>query len=170
MKYIKPYLAFWTPYLAFIAGIIYLLLTHTKANLHLWLTSFHTPKLDVFFRFFTEIGGWFPYLLVVLLLFYKLRAAGFVLATQLLSGLAAQIAKKLWAEPRPKLYFNQNFPDVELHVAEGVRLHSMYSFPSGHTTAVFALFFALTLLTRNKTLHATYLILAVIAGYSRVYL
>ncbi len=46
----------------------------------------------------------------------------------------------------------------------------MSSFPSGHTTSVFALAVLLALNTSDKRISLIYLITAVITGYSRIYL
>jgi membrane-associated phospholipid phosphatase len=44
------------------------------------------------------------------------------------------------------------------------------SFPSGHTTSVFALATMLALLEKNKRTNVVYLLVAVAVGYSRIYL
>ena len=61
-------------------------------------------------------------------------------------------------------------PNIVLPQVEGVHLHHYHSFPSGHTTAAFALFMTLCLLTDKKPLHFIYFILAALGGYSRIYL
>jgi membrane-associated phospholipid phosphatase len=46
----------------------------------------------------------------------------------------------------------------------------MNSFPSGHTTSVFALAVLLALNTNDKRISLIYLVTAIITGYSRIYL
>ncbi len=166
----KKYAAFYIPYTLFVITLTVLLLVNEKADLHLWLTSCHNSFSDFFFKYYTNVGAWVPYLVVFILLFYKYRPALFVLVAQLLTGLIAQIVKHLWNEPRPKLYFAQKFPDIVLHKVEGVRILSVHSFPSGHTTSAFALFVALAFMTKSKFLQFTYFVLAALVGYSRIYL
>lgn len=147
-----------------------LIFINEKANLHLWLSSFHTTRLDVFFRYYTEVGGSFPYFVIVILLFYRYRLALFLLTTQLVSGAVSQILKQTWDEPRPIKYFSTNFPNVELHQVADVHLHSSHSFPSGHTITAFAFFMALAFFTKRPTLHFLCFLLAFLVGYSRIYL
>lgn len=161
---------FLIPYLLFFIGFATAIIFTDKASLHLWLNGFHTPLLDVFFKYITKVGEWIPYLVVAVLLFYKLGTSIFVLIGQLASGLVTQILKYFINAPRPKLFFAENFSLDVLPMVNGVHLHSNYSFPSGHTTAIFALFISIALLTKNKMLKCLYLILAVLSAYSRIYL
>lgn len=151
-----------------------------KGDLHLALNSFHTPICDIFFKYYTYVGDWVPYLIVALLLFYKLGAATFLLASNLLAGLVTQIIKRIVQAPRPSLFFDvANNPDI-LPLVEGVHLHTSNSFPSGHTTTFVAVFFALSILLNSKDLHISnslrqggqYLcfLCAILGGYSRIYL
>ena len=161
-----------------------------KAELHLLLCSPHTHTRDTLFRYYTQIGEWVPYLVCVALLFYKTGAAVFTLAGTLLSGLATQIIKRIVDAPRPLTYFAENYPDTVLPLVDGVEMSRFYSFPSGHTTTFFALFFALCIIgtdllrlrfanqSNNKpkyyALTAIWQIvcfaLAALGGYSRIYL
>ncbi|MHB9140943.1 MAG: phosphatase PAP2 family protein [Paludibacter sp.] len=166
----KKYLAFYIPYLIFVLTFVVLLLSNKKADLHLWLTSFNTPIGDVFFHYYTFVGDWIPYLVIAGLLFYRYRMALFVLLSQLTTGLVSIIVKQTWNEPRPILYFKQHFPSVELHQVAGEHLHSMHSFPSGHTITAFAFFLALAFYTKKPALHFLYFVLALFVGLSRVYL
>jgi len=165
----KPF-AFYIPYLLFVLILSVLILCNSKADLHLWLTSFNTSFGDFFFHYYTYVGDWIPYVFVVGFLFYQYRIAFFVLVSQLLSGLFSQIIKQTWNEPRPVLYFQQHFPNIQLHQVAGEHLHSFHSFPSGHTITAFAFFLALSFFTKKSQLHFLYFILAVLVGYSRIYL
>lgn len=160
-----------------------------KAELHLMLCSHHTHTRDFAFRYYTQIGEWVPYLVCVALLFYKAGAAAFTLAGTLLSGLATQIIKRIADAPRPLTYFAENYPDTTLPLVDGVTMSRFYSFPSGHTTTFFALFFALCIIgtdflhirfanqpgkSKYYALTAIWQIvcfaLAALGGYSRIYL
>jgi membrane-associated phospholipid phosphatase len=46
----------------------------------------------------------------------------------------------------------------------------MMSFPSGHTTSVFAFMAFLSIITKNKLFSILYLLMAIFAAYSRMYL
>lgn len=170
MKHFKQYSGFYIPYIVFLAALGGLLVFNGKAELHLWLISFHTRFGDFFFKYITHFGGSLPFIIGALLVLYKYKAAILVVGSQLLAGLVTQIAKNIFLVPRPKVFFGENFPDAILHQIEGVRLHSSKSFPSGHTTAAFAFFLSLAFLTKNKSLQFLYLVLAALTGYSRIYL
>jgi len=147
-----------------------LIISNGKADLHLWLTSFNSPTVDSFFKFYTEVGGSIPYITAGILLFYRYRLAVFVLITQFASGIFSIFVKQTWNEARPIKYFSENYPNIELHQVAGVHLHSFHSFPSGHTITAFAFFMALSFFTKKPSLHFLYFILAFLVGYSRVYL
>lgn len=166
-------------------GIV--LLQYDKAQLHLMMNVWHTPALDFFFRYYTYVGEWIPYVIVVGLLFYKAGWASFLLTDVLLSGLIAQRLKYVFNTDRPYYYFAQNLPDVRLPFVEGVTLSKWYSFPSGHTVTFFALFMTLAIIAveiiesrtknqeqRTKTtlivINVVCFLLAALGAYSRIYL
>ena len=166
----KKYSAFYFPYLLFVMTLVILIVCNEKANLHLWITSFNSPAADVFFHYYTFVGDWIPYAVAGGLLFYRYRTALFVLVSQLATGLVSIVIKQTWNEPRPFLYFKENFPDIQLHQILGEHLHSSHSFPSGHTITAFSFFLALSFFTKRPQLHFLYFVLALLVGYSRVYL
>ena len=166
----RKYWAFFTSYLLFVLTFSVLILCNSKADLHLWLTSFNSPSADVFFHYYTYVGDWVPYVAIAGLLFYRYRIAFFVLLSQLVSGLVSIIIKQTWNEPRPILYFKQHFPSVQLHQVAGEHLHSMHSFTSGHTITAFAFFLALAFYTKKPSIHFLYFVMALLVGYSRIYL
>ena len=166
----KKYSAFYFPYFLFVVTLVVLIVLNEKANLHLWITSFNSPAADVFFRYYTFVGDWIPYAVAGGLLFYRYRMALFILVSQLATGLVSVIIKQTWNEPRPILYFKENFPDIQLHQVLGEHMHSSHSFPSGHTITAFAFFLALAFFSKRPAIHFLYFVLAVLVGYSRVYL
>lgn len=117
-----------------------------KAELHLMLCDRHTRARDTLYMYYTQAGEWVPYVVCLLLLFYRAGWAVFTAAGTALSGLMTQILKRIIDAPRPLTWFAANCPDVQLPLVEGVRMSHFHSFPSGHTTTFFALFFALCLI------------------------
>lgn len=170
MKNLKQYWAFWIPYFLFLVVLSVLIIMNEKAELHLWFNSVHTPFADVFFRYYTQVGEWVPFVVVAGLLFYRYRAALLVMASQVVAGLVTQVFKRIFDIDRPKRFFLEFFPDVQLQEVVGVHMHSSHSFPSGHTTSAFAFFLSLAFLTKRKELHCLYCLLAILVGYSRIYL
>ncbi|MFV0390679.1 MAG: phosphatase PAP2 family protein [Paludibacteraceae bacterium] len=162
---------FLIPYLLFFLLLLYGVLRYPKADLHLMMNFNHTSVGDWFFRVWTEFGGgWVPFVLIGLLLFYRYSIGTYLLSAQLLGGIISFIGKRIFNEPRPLTYFHENFPDVVLSTVQGVDLYRFHSFPSGHTITGFALFFGLALLVKNKWLKLLFFIMAALVGYSRVYL
>lgn len=68
---------------------------------------------------------------------------------------------------RPKKFF-EGIQD--LYFVPGVENHLYFSFPSGHATCAFSLYFALALLVKNNTLKLILFFVALLVGYSRIYL
>ena len=77
----------------FLAALGWAVCTYDKAAMHLWMNSCHTPVLDIFFRYYTYVGEWVPYVVVFALLFYKAGWASVLLTDVLFSGLIAQRLK-----------------------------------------------------------------------------
>ncbi len=140
-----------------------------KVEMHLVLNNFHTPVLDVFFKYFTEVGGWVPFIIAgLLLLMKKWKISVIILLGQLVATLFVTPLKHLIRAPRPSIVLgglNIDFP-----VIEGVKLHSTLSFPSGHTAAVFSFCFAIALFCPKPWQKILCFFIAILGGYSRIYL
>ena len=145
-----------------------LLMYYGKINCHLLLNSFHTTIGDYFFKYITEVGGSIPFIILGLLLFYNYRNFIFLGLSQGLSSLITFVIKRVMQIPRPSVIFNEL--GIELPVVNGVDLHHSRSFPSGHTTTAFATFFVLAVIIKNKYIKLLCLIIAILGGYSRIYL
>ena len=164
---------FLLPYLVLLLAVGGLLASTPKHTVFFWINGHHTPFLDQFFRPFTNVGDGLFYVLVCLaLLFVRFQWAllGFVCFA--ITSLAAQIGKHLifTGHPRPAAYFALHASYPALHTVAGVVLGTLKSFPSGHTTSAFSVFLLLTWLTRRKAWGLVFLLLAVLAAWSRVYL
>lgn len=170
MTHFKKYSGFYIPYIIFALTVSLIIILNDKAALHLRLASFYTETGDIFFKYYTEVGGNTPFYVIGVLLFYRYRIALILLVTQLSTGLIVQIIKRSWDAPRPVKYFADNYPDIELHKIAGAKLYAHNSFPSGHTTSAFAFFLVLACCTKNKFLQFLCFALAVLVGFSRVYL
>ncbi|PLX22268.1 MAG: hypothetical protein C0599_06860 [Salinivirgaceae bacterium] len=133
----------------------------------------HSMFLDYFFRYITWLGdGTLIVILSVLMVFIRFRLAIVSLMSYLVSGLFAQLLKRFVFDDvyRPAHIFKDM--DVDLLKVLDVGLKTKHSFPSGHTTSAFALFFTLSLLLLPKRygLQLLAFLLAFLVGYSRIYL
>lgn len=134
-----------------------------------FLNSWHYPFLDTFFMYVTFLGdGLFVPILFILLLLCKRHLLGIqLLVSFLASGLLAQACKHIFQAPRPKACIDLT---VYNNFIEGVTHSGWNSFPSGHTTTVFAIATILALHCKKKSILIGYLLIAILVGYSRIYL
>ena len=169
-----------------------------KGELHLLLCDHHTYARDIFYRYYTKIAEYLPYLVCIFVFLFG-RAGDAAMSAGCLAGaeLTTQIIKHIVNAPRPLTWFAANMPEIQLPVVEGVKMHHWFSFPSGHTTTFFALAFVLSILATEKIkqanpnvqpdgegqaskrlnrilvcslLQAVLFVLAALGAYSRIYL
>ena len=172
-KHVLPFLVP-TLVLALVLGIA--LLITPKAELHLALCQPHTTGLDTIVPIITNLVDWLPYLCIILLLFYRVGWATFLASNLLLSTVIVQPIKHIVCAPRPLTWFAENMPDVTLPLVEGVRMNHWLSFPSGHTTTFFVLFYSLSIIlcaenvTGKMILSFLCFLCASFGAYTRIYL
>jgi membrane-associated phospholipid phosphatase len=133
------------------------------------LNTIHTLYLDTFFQNYTLLGdGVFSIaVFLILLLVDRIVLAMQVITAYAFSGIISQVLKNIFHAPRPHtIISNAEYP----FFIDGVTHTGMASFPSGHTTSVFALATIMALNTTDKRFSILYLITAIITGYSRIYL
>ncbi len=70
-------------------------------------------------------------------------------------------------EPRPMKAIANT---AAIHTVQGVDIHLISSFPSGHTTSVFTFYLFACIIFNNKWVVYLGIIPAMLVGYSRVYL
>lgn len=130
---------------------------------------------NTFFIVTNYLGEAYLYVIAALIfLFGKKWAKSLLVALTGLSAMAfSQLLKNYFGHERPFIYFNKTLKQPDLLIpVPGVELVNSYtnSFPSGHTTAAFALFTLLAFFTPKSTQKTIWLIPASLAGISRIYL
>ncbi|MGB3948574.1 MAG: phosphatase PAP2 family protein [Bacteroidia bacterium] len=166
----KDNISFLFPYLVYIIVGAFVLVFNTKIDLHLTLNNFHTPFFDSLFYYFTYLGdGFMALITVIILLTIKYRYALITAIASLISAGITQTLKHTIYDDvvRPKKFFEGV---QELYLVPGVDNHLYNSFPSGHATSAFALFFSLALITKSHSLKILLFIVAILTAYSRIYL
>jgi membrane-associated phospholipid phosphatase len=173
----KHLLPFLVPTLVLALILVITLLIVPKGELHLMLCQPHTAWLDHLVPAFTNLVDYAPYILVVLfLLLRRWGWAAFAASNLILSTLLAQALKHLVRAPRPLTWFAENMPDIVLPLVEGVKMNKWLSFPSGHTTTFFVMFFTISLICcaeqvkGNKAISLLCFLLASFGAYTRIYL
>ena len=135
-----------------------------------FINSNHDPIADQFFKYFTHYGDglmWVP--LGIYCFFYRRKHFIAVVAGVFISTLLAQILKRVVYpdELRPISFLSENFP---VHIIDGVTMRKSHSFPSGHTTTAFAMALIMAYIINRRFWSVLLPLLAMLAGYSRVYL
>lgn len=165
---LKNNLGFFIPYLIFlIIGFIILIITN-KGDLLLWINKNHNYYLDIFYKYITNLGEgyYFAVIIIIMGLFrFKYFLQGLILFSS--TGLAAQLLKQIFDDPRPISYFGKS---VALNLVEGVSVYSWNSFPSGHSTSAFTIFLFFSFLIENQLIKFLFFIIALNVAISRIYL
>lgn len=106
---------------------------------------------------------------VIVLLSVKYRYALIVGFSNFAASMLTQALKKMVFNDslRPKKFF-EGMHDI--YLVPGVENHLHHSFPSGHATSAFALYFSLALIVKSNKLKLLLFLIALFAAYSRVYL
>jgi len=141
-----------------------------KENAFLLLNTDLGPVADQFFRYCTYAGDgiiWVPVTLLILIFRRKYWILAF--AAIIISTLIAQLSKNIFFKglPRPSLAITDS---SLFHSVASVDLHTMNSFPSGHTTTAFTVFLIACFFIDRKWIVPVGLFYALLAAYSRIYL
>lgn len=157
------------PYLIVLAACLIIAAVYTKEQIYFTFNSWHFAFGDTFFALWTNMGdGGICIAITIGLLFYSYRN-GFLLGTSfILTSVIAQILKRIVATNRPVLFFKAQYSKI--YLIKGVDMLETLSFPSGHTTSAFTAAVVLTYITPKKAWGLVYFVLAVLVGYSRMYL
>jgi membrane-associated phospholipid phosphatase len=159
------------PYLLVLAICAFFLIVFTKAQIHLYINSYHSDFFDVFFKYLTNLGNgiFLPVLLLILLVWGKFRDGLYLVSVFLIAGILVQLLKHLVFHDmaRPIKYFGET---VHLHLVNGVDQLCCNSFPSGHSATAFGFYLCIAVISKNKWIKLSMFILASLVAFSRVYL
>jgi membrane-associated phospholipid phosphatase len=157
------------PYLAILIICLCIKLAFTKEEIYFAVNGRYSSWADALAPFFTDIGnGWTAVAIAVILLLFSYRKALIVASSYAVTSLSAQIVKHIVEAPRPKLYFKDQL--VHIHFVKGQYVDIYDSFPSGHTVSAFTLAVLFSYWSRNKAWCPVFLLIAILVGYSRMYL
>ncbi|WP_405605973.1 phosphatase PAP2 family protein [Polaribacter sp. Asnod1-A03] len=140
-----------------------------KFTLHLKINQFHSSFFDVLFKYSTFLGDGVLFAILGVTFFFIKRKMTYVfLVSGVLTLLITHLLKKIIFKGilRPAGALGEE----SLHLIDGVKMAMMNSFPSGHTTTAFAIFTILCLYFSKCKSQYLWISLAIIAGFSRVYL
>jgi membrane-associated phospholipid phosphatase len=167
---IKSRALFFYSFIAVMIAVTLFLLIEGKAESFFILNTWHVDWLDSFMDYYTNVGnGLFAILLgAVCFFFWKKRALGLTIFYSFLSsGIMVQLVKHLHDSPRPQSIYGVY---DQRYFIKGIEFAHNNSFPSGHTATAFAMATVLVLLMEDKKLQLPFLLLALLVGFSRIYL
>ncbi len=142
---------------------------YEKGHEILFFSSIHTPFFNHVFRYVTQLAE-APVLFLVIVLNMRFNyGRGLLLAlnTLLVFAVTAVLKNMFSNHVRPSVFFEGKEP---LNFVQGVEVLRYHSFPSGHTSSAFALFFMMSILFKDKKWAPVFFTLALLVGISRVYL
>lgn len=144
------------------------------SRLFLLINGHASSWLDYLLGWTTYLGEYYiilPLTLVYMLIWHERREAARYFAVVCIcvasAGLLTQALKALFLRPRPWVYFMDDILRGSLTVHCLFHIRTARSFPSGHTTAIFALAVALIGLYGRRMRFM--LLLAGLVGLSRIY-
>lgn len=167
---IKSKLNVWLAFLIWAVSLVLIVLLTDKQLAHLSINQYHTPFFDVFFKYATFLGdGLIVGLIIIMLLLFSYRWGLVALISFGSSAIITQLLKRLVfdSHTRPITYFKDLY---DFHLIDGVQMHTLYSFPSGHSAAAFSIFTVLAILSQSRQTQIFSMLVAMIAAFSRVYL
>ncbi|HEX3384336.1 MAG TPA: phosphatase PAP2 family protein [Mucilaginibacter sp.] len=159
------------PYMAVLIICLCIKLAFTKSEIYFAVNGLYSPLADAIAPYVTDLGnGWIAVAIaLIMLLFFSYRKALIVASSfAITSLLGAQFTKYIFDAPRPKLYFQDQVK--HLRFVKGIEILNYHSFPSGHTVTAFMLAVLLTYWSRNRAWGPVFLLIAILVGYSRMYL
>ena len=160
---------FFIPYLIVLCACLILKILFTRVQIYYAVNSHNNPLADILAPYFTDLGdGWTTIALALILALFNYSRALLLAVVYAVTSLSAQLVKHIFDAPRPKLYFQDQLSRI--HFVKGVEIFSLHSFPSGHTVTAFSTALVITWWCRNRFLGLPLLLLAMMIGYSRMYL
>lgn len=171
--FIKQHFIYIGLYLLLFIVLGYVLLTNDKFDIHRWINKRVTNDVTgMLFSYLTHIGdGVFAILLILIMMFFSIRNAMYILLSYVGASLVTTILKNLvYADYYRPYFMFKYYTGDKLNLVDDVEILSKFSFPSGHATSAFAVFFCLLFMSKNHFLKLLCFAMACIAAFSRTYL
>lgn len=172
MNYYYPPLFKKALFICGIAGLLLILISIGigKKAFFLYLNQDLGPSADCIFSNLTYLGDGIVWVPIVLFISYvNPKKLPLLLSTILISTLLVQICKQIIL-PGMLRPFAAIANTQLIHTVHNVVVHTSNSFPSGHTTSVFCFFLLGCLMIKKSGYLIIGFIIALLTGYSRVYL
>jgi membrane-associated phospholipid phosphatase len=161
---------FLVPYLIFVISGGFILILFQKTEIQWFINQHYIKVADIFFKYFTHVGDGLLYLVAILiLLFIRYRYAIAMALGTIFANFLVHLFKQVILPDldRPLAVMGKMY---NLHLVDGVKVHLINSFPSGHSATGFGVFLLFAFIINNKSLKFLLFTLAFLIAYSRVYL
>lgn len=158
--------------MSFILAVIVLVFSYYigKNEFFLLLNTDLGRASDYFFQYITNLGDGLLWIVWLLIIIKKRKVLlPLIISSFILTTIFTQIFKYfiLPNEKRP----SSGITDIsQMHFVEGVTLHSINSFPSGHTATAFTFVLLIALIVKRLDVLLLSFIVALLVAYSRIYL
>jgi len=169
LKKLVPFFVLY--FIAILVGLVAMIITE-KGGVIIFLNGYHNTWLDKIFIFLSvvvEVPAFIA--LAILLLFKNYRASIQIGAAGLLTLVCSLGLKSFFAHPRPLQYFESLDKLDLLQLIPGSHpIEGLTSFPSGHTTAAFAMMLSMSMIFNRRWVSVVCVLLAIGTALSRIYL
>lgn len=160
---------FLIPYIVVLCACLVVKLLFTRSEIYFAVNGVYSNWADYGAPFITDIGdGITVIVLSAILALFSYRYAFLMITSYAITSLTAQILKYSFDMPRPKVYFSNQLDKI--HFVKDLYILTVHSFPSGHSVTAFSAGVVVTYLVKNKMWGILLLGVAVLVGYSRMYL
>lgn len=138
--------------------------------LNIYISAHYQSELGTFFRYFTHLGEEWLLIPVGIALIWFIGKLDFAIRLA-----ATFVINTLFTFPVKHYVFETDRPRIALEkfhlvFTEGVEVYQYNSFPSGHTSAAFAMALAVALWFNSRSVSLLVVCMAVGVGMSRIYL
>ena len=155
---------------AFLVAIGVMLMIYGKKDSFLLINGNYTESLDYFFQYVTYLGDGLIYIpIVVYCIAWNRKFLIPALAAIFFCTLLSQGLKRTFFEDQLRP-ISLELENIIIHKIEGVPMRRMHSFPSGHTSTAFTMALLLCSILRNRIWCFVLPVIALLVGYSRIYL
>lgn len=143
-----------------------------KTGSFVFINSRYTASADVFFQYVTYLGDGLIYIpLIAFCFFYKREYLIPAVAAIVICTVLSQFLKRcIFPDELNLRPLSLEEQHIIIHKIKGIELSYYNSFPSGHTSTAFSLALLLAYMIKKRVWAFILPLVALLVGYSRVYL
>lgn len=147
-----------------------LLIAYGKDQSFVLINGWNTPVLDHLMPWVTALGNGLIYLPILLYTWVYRRDYVVAIVAGIVVCFLFTHTLKTYVFPEELRPFSLAAKQIAFHKVAGVELNENYSFPSGHTSTAFTMALLLAALQRHSAWTIVLPFVALLVGFSRIYL